>query len=242
MWPYLFYITSHVIIFSCPLRTIQSLWQIKKLISFLPCLLTNSSTKNEYLTKYDFITYNNNHYWYPTLWISNYAILFNDLKFSYKNSESLWESSLTWWFGGNKPTGWTPDWLGGLSSTLQNAVRQECVTFGNCLLNPQIAGQWIVWSFKQAPYSPKRVGYPQGCSPSSLASPAARKLLTSPRCQAPTWSGPHDGPSQVPGVLKKPPYLGLEGASHVHIVQCMTYKALIALAHSSYASKNFIKY
>ena len=40
----------------------------------------------------DFITYNNNHYWYHTLWISNDAMLSNDLKFSYKNSESLRES------------------------------------------------------------------------------------------------------------------------------------------------------
>ena len=32
----------------------------------------------------DFITYNNNHYWYPTLWISNNAMLSNDLKFIYK--------------------------------------------------------------------------------------------------------------------------------------------------------------
>ena len=43
----------------------------------------------------DFITYNNNHYWYPTLptfWISNNAMFSNDLKFIYKNSESLCES------------------------------------------------------------------------------------------------------------------------------------------------------
>ena len=78
------FITSYVIPFPCPLPTIQSLWWIKKLTSFLPCLLTGSSTKSEYPTKHGFITYNNKHYRYPTIWISNDAMLSNDLKFVYK--------------------------------------------------------------------------------------------------------------------------------------------------------------
>jgi hypothetical protein len=86
------FITSYVIHFPCPLPTMQSLWWIKKLTPFLSCLLTALPPKVNIQLNMDFITYNNNHYWYPTLWISNYAILSNDLKFSYKNSESLWES------------------------------------------------------------------------------------------------------------------------------------------------------